>query len=263
MSSFESDTELEQVAGSRFRGVVSSGWNIGDNPNGGYLIALVSQAIGLVVKHPDPVSITTHYLRPGVGDEACEIEVELVRTGRTMTTARATMFQQGKSRIEVLAAFSDLSEAAGVDSDITIAAPDCPPPEECMPRTGDLQGLDIALVKKLDIMVQPELATPGASGLPEIAGWIRHADGRDPDARSLIMFCDCFPPSPLGALGFVGWVPSLELTTHVRRKPAPGWIQAHLRTDDLKDGRMVETGHLWDSTGALVAQSRQLALVRE
>jgi len=111
--------------------------------------------------------------------------------------------------------------------------------------------------------VQPELAIPGESGKPQIGGWIRHKDGRDPDVSSLLLFVDSFPPSPLGALGAVGWVPSVELTVHIRRRPAPGWIKASLQTEDLIGGRMIETGCLWDSAGVLVAQSRQLALVRD
>lgn len=260
--SFENDTILKRVNENSFRGVVSSGWNIGENPNGGYLISLVVRAMSETVDHPDPLSVTTHFLRPGMANEPCDINVEVIRTGRTISTVRASMVQDGRSRIEMMAAFTDFSESAGTDTDITVPEVDMPGPEECIKRSGDLQGLEIALINKLDIMVQPELATPGESGIPEIAGWIRHADGREPDGHSLLMFCDCFPPSPLGALGGVGWVPSIELTTHIRRIPAPGWIKAQLRTDDLCDGRMVESGAMWDSTGALVAQSRQVALVR-
>ena len=32
-------------------------------------------------------------------------------------------------------------------------------------------------------------------------------------------------------------------------------------TDDLVDGRMIESGSLWDSQGKLVAECRQLGLV--
>jgi acyl-CoA thioesterase len=56
-------------------------------------------------------------------------------------------------------------------------------------------------------------------------------------------------------------VPTIELTSHVRRRPAPGWVQGRFVTEDLQDGRMIEDGWLWDSTGALVARSRQLAML--
>ena len=73
---------------------------------------------------------------------------------------------------------------------------------------------------------------------------MRLADGRPPDTAVLPLFADGFPPSPFALLGRVGWV------------------QARFETDSLHFGRMIETGWLWDSTGALVAQSRQLGLVR-
>jgi acyl-CoA thioesterase len=60
----------------------------------------------------------------------------------------------------------------------------------------------------------------------------------------------------------VGWVPTIELTVHLRARPAPGWLLGQFSAEDLRDGRVIENGALWDSRGALVAQSRQLALVR-
>jgi acyl-CoA thioesterase len=49
-----------------------------------------------------------------------------------------------------------------------------------------------------------------------------------------------------------------------KRASAAGsaWLRAQFVAQDLADGRMIEDGALWDSTGRLVAQSRQLALVR-
>ncbi len=76
-----------------------------------------------------------------------------------------------------------------------------------------------------------------------------------------MLFADAFPPAVHAVVARVGWVPTLELTVHVRRRPAAGWVQARLECDDVADGWMIETGSLWDETGALVARSRQLGLV--
>ena len=78
---------------------------------------------------------------------------------------------------------------------------------------------------------------------------------------SLPLFCDAFPPSLFALYGYIGWVPTLELTVQIRRKPAAGWILATFETDDLHNGLFIETGTLWDSAGQLVARSRQLAML--
>ena len=66
-----------------------------------------------------------------------------------------------------------------------------------------------------------------------------------------------------GLLGVIGWVPTVELTVHVRRRPAPGWLVGRFATSDLAAGRMIEDGCLWDEQGHLIVQSRQIALVRQ
>ena len=261
MSHYDDETAVERVDEQRFRGRVSSAWNIGGNPNGGYLVSLITRALSQTVAHPDPLSVTTHYLRPGVSDAPCDIEVELIRAGRTLSTLRATLSQEGKARLSVLAAYADLGSPAGIDSDITLPAPRLPTPDDCVQRSAENQGVDLPILDRLDTRLDPACATPGASSEALLRGMIRFIDGRAPDTRSLLLFTDSFPPSPLAKLGSIGWVPTLELTVHVRRRPAPGWIVAELRTDDLNEGRMVETGALWDSEGRLVAQSRQIGLV--
>lgn len=261
MSQFESETALERIDAGRFRGFVDGAWRIGDNPNGGYLLSLVSSAIGQSVSHPDPLTITTHYLRPGIANEACEIDVDVVRVGRSLSTIRATLRQAGKARLEVLAGYGDLGAAAGIESKLTIDRPMVPPPEQCIARTGEMQGIELAISERLDVMLHPQQARPGESTEPVLSGWIKFKDGTAPDTRSLLLFCDTFPPSVFGVLGTIGWVPTIELTVHVRRRPAAGWILGQFRTDDLEGGRMIESGCLWDSRGELVAQSRQIGLV--
>lgn len=62
----------------------------------------------------------------------------------------------------------------------------------------------------------------------------------------------------LGATGST----TIELTAHVRACPAPGWLACRVITHHVSGGYREEDVEAWDSAGTLVAQSRQLALVR-
>lgn len=262
MSQFDDETRLHAAGERRWTGHVSPAWDIAGNPNGGYLMALAMSSFReLAPQHPDPLSVTVHYLRPGTSNADCQVEGELVRSGRTLSTVRARLVQEGKTRLELMAALGEFG--AGGEARLTIPPPAMPPVEECIGRSGDEQGVALPILDRLDIRLHPDEARAGTAGKAQVTGWIRLRDGREPDSRAAALFVDAYPPSVFGLLGVVGWVPTLELTVHLRRRPAPGWMLGQFRTCDLAgDGRMIEDGLLWDSTGALVAQMRQLGLVR-
>ena len=207
MTQYERDTALEQLDEGRWSGTVSEHWNIGDNPNGGYLVSLVMRALRTLGPHQDPLSITTHYLRPGSPGQPCVVEAELVQTGRTITTARGRLIQDGKERLEVVAALGDL-DAGGDGPSLTVEPPDMPPPDECPVRSGDEQGVALPLLERLDIRIHPDHHRAGDAGAAEMSGWIRLADGAPSDSMSVAMFADAFPPSLFGLLGVIGWVPT-------------------------------------------------------
>ena len=261
MGAFRSETAVERIEEGRWTATVSPRWNIGDTPNGGYLVAIALRAMSEVSAHPDPASLTTHFLRPGIGDAPASVTVDLVRSGRTLTTLRATLDQEGSTRLVVIGAFADSVADAGDGPQLEVTAPSIPGPQRCPVRSGDEQGVDLPILERLDVRIHPDQARAGQAGAAEVSGWIRLRDEDAPDAPSLVLFADAFPPSLFGLLGNIGWVPTIELTVHVRRPPAPGWIQGRFTTDDLVGGRMIEDGALWDSTGALVARSRQLGLL--
>ncbi|MCH2433375.1 MAG: thioesterase family protein [Acidimicrobiales bacterium] len=260
---FDAETAVESRGDGLWITRLSDRWNIGDNPNGGYLVAVTLQALRQLGPHPHPVSVTSHFLRPGTGDAPGEVRTSLVRSGRSVTTARATLVQEGRERLEVLASFGDLSGSSGHSHELVIDPPDMPPPEDCAERSGLEQGVELHIQSRIDMRVRPDLSSAGSGERAETLGWIRFRDGRDPDSLGAVLFADAFPPPIFGLLGRVGWVPTIELTVHVRRRPAPGWMLGRFMTDDLHDGRMIEDGWLWDSSGALVARSRQLAILLE
>ncbi|MEE9415919.1 MAG: thioesterase family protein [Acidimicrobiales bacterium] len=256
---FDTETAVRLVEPGRWTTDVSDRWNIGDNPNGGYLVTSVLRAMSELSSHTDPLTVTTHFLRPGSALEAGIVEAELIRTGRTLSTLRGRLVQNGKGRVEVLAAFTDLSTSD--EPLVTIAPPDLPPVEDCVERSGLEQGVDLPIMDRTNVRLHPSQAQAGAAGEPVVSGWIRFVDGREPDTLSLLLFADAFPPSLFGTLGYVGWVPTVEMTVHIRRRPAPGWIRGRFEATDLTGGRVIESGQLWDSTGALVAQTRQIGLL--
>ena len=99
------------------------------------------------------------------------------------------------------------------------------------------------------------------SGKGEMRAWFGLADGRDADPLSLLLAVDALPPTAF-ELGLSGWVPTVELTVHIRCRPAPGPLRVSITTRNLAGGFLEEDAEVWDSADRLVAQSRQLARAR-
>lgn len=262
MGHFDDETRIEPVAEGRWTVTPSDRWSIGDNANGGYAASIVVRSMARLGAHPDPLSVTTQFLRPLQPDGcAAEVRAEVVRAGRTTSVVRGELWHDGRQRLSVLGAFGELGEpASDAPGEIHVPAPDIPGPDDCRHRSTLEQGVALPILDRLDVRIHPDRADRTA-GEAVMEGWIRLVDGTPPSTVALPLFADAFPPSLFARYGRVGWVPTIELTVHVRRRPAAGWIQARFECDDLVDGRMVESGTLWDATGAVVARSRQLGLL--
>jgi acyl-CoA thioesterase len=260
----EAETSIRSVGDGSYTTRLDAAWNIGNNPNGGYALLPALRAMLDVVTHPDPFSVTVHFLRRAIADSPAHVTAGVVRAGRSMSHATATLSQNGSPRLVAHAVLGDLAEGApgaAADPGITVAPPDVPPPNECVDRRQLGQGVGLPILSRLDVCIRPDQVTPDGSKPAVVEGWIRFADGAPPATRWLPLFADAFPPALRTRMGPVGWVPTVELTVHVRRHPAPGWVLGRFECDDVEGGRMIETGTLWDSSGAVIARSRQLGLV--
>jgi acyl-CoA thioesterase len=253
----DDETAIAPADDGTFRTRLSASWSIGANPNGGYAVQPVLRALTEVAGRPDPASVTVHYLRPALGDADGEVHASVVRAGRRATHARGSLVQDGAARMSVAAVLTDVTVPASELPDLGLAvlAPAIPPPERCIDRRELDQGVELPLLSRVDVRVRPP------DGTAVVDGWVRLADGTAPTAAALVLFADAFPPAVNGVLPRIGWVPTLELTVHVRRRPAPGWVQARVECDDVVGGWMIETATLWDETGAVVARARQLGLL--
>ncbi len=246
---------------------VSSAWNISGTPNGGFLNAIVLRSMRDAAAHPDPMSVTTHFFRPAISEAEAEVQVELVRSGRTTSATNGALVQEGKDRLRTTAIFGELTGShVSVGPHLEIEPPTIPAPDLCISRRGEAQGVDLPILDRIETRLHPDQAPPDDPDAPplgraEITGWVRFADEEPVDTLALCLFADAFAPPLVNLFGAVGWVPTIELTVHVRRRPVPGWILGRFTVNDLADGHFIEDGVLWDESGAVVAQSRQLGLL--
>lgn len=249
------DSRLTPRAGGVFDVEVSAGWGIYGIPNGGYLAFMGAKALGEVLDHPDPITVTTHYARrtePG----PATIHTEVFKRGRRQSSGVARLIQGGKERFRVTATFADLSSLSGPTTEEG-SAPPIPSRQECVRMQGAPPSSTFA--ERVDMaFVAGSFVAEGTAPM-QLGGYIRLADGREPDALSLLLFADAWPPPALNAIEDRMWVPTVELTVHIRRRPSPGWIKSWFETRYLIDGALEEDGRLWDAEGRLVALSRQYA----
>jgi len=242
-----------------FSAEVKPGWDIGGNANGGYLMAIAGRAMAEAVGRP-PVTLTAHYLRPAPTGP-CEIEVTTVRSGRRFATATATLTMASGQVLQLLGTFGD--QTPGGPSLTRELPVDLPAYDDCEVPPPPTDGPVPEMFRRLAVRIRPGdegFRTGNPSGNAEIRGWFAFADGEPIDAIGLLLVADAFPPPIFNTDLPAAWVPTVELTMHVRGVPEPGPLRCWFRSRFVHDGLLDEEGEIWDSTGKLVAQSRQLAL---
>jgi hypothetical protein len=274
---FDRGIAVARLDGGDYAAELDAGWVVGGGVNGGYSLAVIGNAVRDLLQesgHVDPFSVSAHYLSATAPGPAV-VETRVVRTGRRFSTVAATLVQEvsgvSTPRISALATYGDLDSAHDAATDAAAAAlhlalpvPDLPPREECL-RSSDAPE-DVKrmapLLDRFGTLLDPATAMwaigrPSRKGV--VQGWFELADHRPLDPIALLMVVDALPPVTFD-LGMPGWAPTLELTAHVRAKPAPGWAVVRHCTRTVAGGMFEEDCEVWDSTGRLVAQSRQLAL---
>ena len=258
---FDADTAVHRD-GDRYAATLTDRWTaIGGTPNGGYMLAVALRALQAEMPFPDPLVTSAHFLRPGLVGPA-EIATEVVRAGRRVATGQASLVQDGKEILRLLATFGDLEQATG-RTHVLNEAPQLPDPDQT-PDVLDGKGMPgVSITEQIEYRAAeiPGWARGKPGGVPHVEFWMRFKDGRDPDPLALAALVDGAAPAVLdiGAPGSA----TMELTVHVRARPAPGWLACRTFTRHVIGGYHEEDFEIWDSQGRFVAQSRQFALLPE
>ena len=246
----------------RYDIAVSPNWTIVGKPNGGYLMAMLGRAAAAEVEQTDVLAASAHYLRsPSPGPAA--IETTVLRAGRSASQVRSRLVQGAHVCVEALVTVGVLRVDGyrwhGIPLEPTPAWDDCPR----LPSVGP-GGMAVTIMDQIEVRLDPStlgFAAGHPSGRGRLAGWLALPGGVDFDDISLMMALDCFPPATFD-IGPSGWVPTLEFTTYIRARPAPGPVRVLQKVGVIGNDLVDETCLVWDSEDRLVAQGTQLAGVR-
>jgi hypothetical protein len=264
-ASFAASTAVRRADGGGIVADLDPGWDVGGSIlNGGYLLGVIGRAAVLDSPHPHPVAVSASYLR-ATGPGPATLAVVPGPAGRTLAHSAVVLSGVDGPTLSAQVTTATLGDEPPVYSR---PMPVVPPVEECLSaQAGDDLGghpvPEVGLRRRVETRLDPETAgwaLGRPSGEPVMRAWVRLTDGSAPDPFSLLLFADVLPPTSW-SIGLIGWAPTVQLQVLVRALPAPGWCLVEATASEVAGGWLDEDYRIWDSTGRLVAQSRQLARV--
>lgn len=260
MTKFDEATQAIRVDENTYDVCLDPGYSIGGPLNGGYLMAVILRAAVDASPFDHPVSTTAQFHRAPVPGPA-QVRVEPLKAGRTAAFVRVTLVQDGAPQIEGLVTTATLHDVEPIYADK--AAYEMPPVEQCVKLPDPKPESGMTLNAQMELLFDPPTIgwlTGEPTGRPESRAYFRMTEPQDPDPYVLALAVDALPPVVFSA-GGRGWAPTVDLTWHLRALPAPGRLTLLGSGRLVADGWFDEEVEVRDSTGRLVAQSRQLARV--
>lgn len=257
-------TAVDSLGQGRYRVDLAREYTVFDYPNGGYLqCVMANAALAAAVEEGAPhlhaTAVSTNFIStPSVGPAVVTTHVR--RVGRGVSFVHVSMSQDDQITTESLVTLGILSETSLARFQIT-SPPAISSRENCI----ELPSHEAMTIhRSVELRADPAGVQwwKGDVGGGEIQMWMKLGDGGGPwDPSSLLFATDALPPATL-SLGSTGWVPTLQLTSYVRRIPSSEWLSARQWCVVVADGLVDERCELYDETGELVAVSHQLAMVR-
>ena len=280
---FAQATAVEPLGEGRYRADLDELWNLRPLPQGGIITALAVRAMEAELAHDEQLPRTLHTtFAAQVAHGPLDIEVEVLRRGRSMSHLRAEVRNPGAARGHLTTCvfgarregydFADLEPPAAV-----------PPPDEC-PSFRDPLPEDAEMAFEpmpfWDQLVEGRSAVGHAPwedyepGRAEVVNWYRFDeaplldDGRL-DPLGLIVLADTMPSAvgeKVGRRDRPWFAPSVDLTLHLLDDCRSPWVLGHNRARFAGDGYASADMALWDcgpegtAPPRLVAYATQLFL---
>lgn len=280
-------TQVRADGPGRFTADLSAVWDLAVVPQGGVVAAVAARAMEATLGNDQHLRSIHGVFASPVPSGVLEIDVEVLRAGRSASQALAVIRPPGADHgFHALAAFG-LDRAGPGAPFVELEPPIVPPPEDC-PRFRDGPPTEV------DWPVHPPFPfwaevlegraalghapwDPGPRGPAENATWMRF--DRPPldesgafDELALLVVADMMPGAVFEVMPYrpdeSSWfAPSIDLTVHLRTVPSGDWILTHNVAHWLDDGYASAECRIWDLHGdhgpQLCAWATQVMLFSE
>jgi acyl-CoA thioesterase len=266
----------------RYRAVVDDSFNLRPLPQGGIVTALALRAMADTLDDPSQRLRTMHTTFVAqVGDGPVDIDVELLRRGRSVSHLKAEVRNAGANRGHITTGVYGATRAGFSFTDLA-------PPHE-IPRPADCPSFRDPLPEGVPAFDPMPFWDTWVEGRPVLghAPWEEYVPDRaeeamwyrfdDPpfledgtlDPLAIVVLADTMPGAvgeKVGRQEQMWFAPSIDLTVHVLDDCRSPWVLAHNRARYAGDGYASADMALWDCgpEGAddprLVAYATQLFL---
>jgi acyl-CoA thioesterase len=261
----------------RFTTAITPPWELAIVPQGGIVAAVAAKAMAEHLDRPEQTLRSFSAVFAGrVGTGPVEVDVEVLRAGRSMSQLTATVRNPGSDAgLTAIAVFGS-ERRGGAFTDLTIPVVD--PPDQLrgfrdpipdgvdFEFDGDPRPFWEEIVECRPAKGRPPWE-PFEDGPAEAIYWYRLDDPlvRDDgtlDPLALLVLCDTMPGAVGQKLGptLGNWFgPSADFTIHLLGRARPGWLLAHNRARHAGEGYASVEMALWDPNGpTLVAYATQV-----
>ena len=279
---FLDTTTVTPSGPARFAATIDDAWNLRPLPQGGIVTAIAARAMAAALDDPTQRLRTLHTAFVAqVAHGPVTVDVELLRTGRSMSHLRAEVVNPGSARGHVTTAIFGAARDGFAFTDLRPPV-DVPTPDEC-PSFRDPRPPEAGAFPTMpfwDVLVEGRTAVghpPWEDYVPDRAErvlWYRFddppvLDDGTLDPLSVVVLADTMPGAvgeKLGRQDRVWFAPSVDLTVHLLDDCRSPWVLAHNRARHAGDGYASADMALWDcgpdgrGTPRLVAYATQLFL---
>jgi acyl-CoA thioesterase len=261
-NAFLDGTAVQPRGEARYRGEIGEDWNLRPLPQGGVVTAIALRGMAAELDRPEQTVRTLHTTFVAqVAHGPVDVEVDVLRRGRSMSHLRAEVRNPGAERGHVTTAVFGAPRHGYAFTDLR-PPPDVPPPAECVSfRDPVPEGAEPfepmpfwdRLVEGRAVIGHP----PWEEFVPdraEHAAWHRfdetpYLDDGTLDPFALVVLVDMMPGAvseKVGRLDQDWFAPSVDLTVHVLNRCRSPWLLAHNTARHAGDGYASADLALWD-----------------